>query len=74
MESVFLEPMSRASLLRLFNFRKFLLIQLLMSCRQGVKSGGGFGGYITLGIIGVAVKLDTMVTEDFTQGEEVGDE
>ena len=36
-----LEPMSRASVLLLLSFRKFLLIQLLMSSRQVVREVGG---------------------------------
>ena len=36
-----LEPMSRASVLLLLNFRKFLLIQLRMSSRQRMREVGG---------------------------------
>lgn len=38
---VVLEPMSRASVLLLLRFRKFLLIKHLMSCRQVVREVGG---------------------------------
>ena len=41
LERVFFEPMSRASVLLPFSFRKFLLIQLLISWRQVVREVGG---------------------------------
>lgn len=39
----------------------------------GGKSSGGFGGDIDLCIIGIAVKVDPMMTEDCAQGEEIDD-
>ena len=40
-----LEPMSRASVLLPFSFRKFLLIQLRMSLRQVMREVGGMAAH-----------------------------
>ena len=33
--------------------------------------GDGFGGHVELGIIGVAVKMESMVADDLTEGKHV---
>ncbi len=40
----------------------------------GRDGSSGFGGDVDLCVIGVAVKMDPMMTEDCAQGEEVDDE
>lgn len=48
----------------LFNFRKFLLIQLQMSSRQMTGRWE-----IDLCVIGIALKMEPMVMEECAQGE-----
>ena len=64
---------SRALVSLLLSFRKILLIQLWMSSMQ-VMMAGGFGGDVDMCVIGIAVNVDPMMTEDCAQGEEVVDE
>ena len=40
----------------------------------GRDSSGGFGGDVNLSVVGVAVKMDPVMTEDCAQGVEVDDE
>lgn len=69
MARVDFEPMRRASALLAFHFRKFLLIQFLMSSRQAVRDEGGnvssgSGGDVNLCVVSVAVEMDPLVSED----------
>ena len=72
-----LEPMSRASVtVKLQEVPAHPAPDVLKAGGEGGwgEGSGGFGGNVDLCVIGVAVKINLMVTEDFAQGEEIYDE
>ena len=65
MVRVDLELMSRASVLLPLSLRKFLLPVFKAGDEGGGRDGsGGFGGDVDLCVVGIAVKMDPMVTEE----------
>ncbi|XP_074525720.1 GTPase IMAP family member 8-like [Halichoeres trimaculatus] len=59
-----LEPMSRASVLLLLNFREFLLIQLRISSRQKMREVGGMAAPVQEQWVGDGIECCTEIEED----------
>ena len=62
-----------------FSCRQFLCIHFFYFCETVAECGegsvgDGFGGDVKLDVVGVAVKLESIMMDDFAKGEHVEDE